>query len=110
MAIKAIEWSMLRCKESLTLFVVLVDNITAASVINSGTCSFNQEIDAEISRLHTKAKENNQFILAIYIPGEQEPADEPSRELPLSIKKCQDALQYAVARIGTAFEKIYYSQ
>ena len=65
-----------------TLIVVLVDNITAASVINKRTCAFDADIDSQVQDLWEAALARKVSLLAIYIPGPLQPADEPSRGNP----------------------------
>ena len=88
--------------------IILVDNIATASVINKGVCIFDKKVDEAIKLLRKRAAKRGIILKAIYIPGGKQPADEPSRGDPICQAKCSVALLYALERLGSKFESLYF--
>lgn len=93
-----------------TLIVILVDNIAAAAVINRRTCVFDKEIDNLVVHLWDTAEEKGAHVLAIYIPGEMQPADEQSRGDLTKPQKCRKAIRYAIDALQNFFEVLYFTK
>lgn len=92
-----------------SLIIILVDNVAAAAVINRRTCVFDKELDNLVVHLWETAEDKTTHILAIYIPGSMQPADEQSRGLPTKPTKCKDAITYAKGVLQNHFETLYFA-
>ena len=90
--------------------IILVDNIAAASVINKGTCAFDAAIDEAICNLLEEAQRRRILVRAIYIPGDMQPADEPSRSLAIEGHKCDLAVIFAMNKLGSLFTKLFFEK
>lgn len=104
-AIWLLEHMLERCDPG-TLCVVGLDNVAAVSVLNKRHCSFDEPIDTRIKSLQEQFNKKKCSWKAIYIPGEQEPADEPTRNLPLKLEKCKEARAYLEKAATTWYETV----
>jgi hypothetical protein len=71
--------------------IVGIDNTTAVKAVGVG---FYPEVDLLSQRLwncHQRAAEKGIGILAVYLPGELQPANEPSRGAPICVAKVRTA-------------------
>lgn len=75
-----------------TRFVIALDNTTAVSALNSGMAFFDKDVDDFLQETKALFLAADCEWLAVYIPGEDEPADEPSRNEPLNADKCYKAV------------------
>ena len=75
-----------------TRFVIALDNTTAVSALNSGMAFFDKDVDDFLQNTRALFLAADCEWLAVYIPGEDEPADEPSRNEPLNVDKCREAV------------------
>lgn len=78
-----------------TRFLIAVDNTTAKAVINAGYVPWDGDLDREIADMKRELWLEGSLLEAVYIPGEDQPADEPSRNLATieaKITACGNAL------------------
>ena len=62
-----------------TRFVIALDNMAAVAALNKRVVIFEKKVDEILRELEAEFMENGCEWRAVYIPGEEQPADEPSR-------------------------------
>lgn len=70
-----------------TLFHIGVDNTTALATLNAGCIPWSTTLNARLKLIRTALQEGGCFMLASYIPGKNQPADEPSRGMKMDNEK-----------------------
>lgn len=82
-----------------TLVAIAVDNSSAAASLRKTCVAFDYELDRRLYSLKNLYIEKNISWVVLQIPGERQPADEPSRNAPLSEEKAIAAIEWMGRRI-----------
>lgn len=92
-------WAAAKDAAPRTMFRIAVDNTTAKVVLNAGCVPWDAQLDREVRELTEYLRERGSDFEAIYVPGVQQPADEPSRAEevePAKVQECRLLLQKVV--------------
>lgn len=80
-------WAAARAAEPGTLFLIAVDNTAAKAVLNAGCIPWDPELDQQLRELREFLRLQGSDFEAVYVPGIQQPADEPSRKEQVEMDK-----------------------
>ena len=78
--------------------IIALDNTVAVAALNKRIVMFEKVVDDLMKETEALYRERESEWVAIYVPGEIQPADEPSRGLQINLEKCEQTKQRLLDR------------
>lgn len=93
-AIATLKAAMQKRPGKYTLYIIAVDNTVACAVLKAGYVPWDPELTAELTHLRQVLRTQGSDYLVVHIPGNMQPADEPSRGQELLPGKVGAAVEW----------------